>query len=105
MPEPKQLITVEGKKTTFTPPADLTASSVPDLRGELKRLVAEGARELVFDLCRVEVVDSTGIGLLVSLHNTLARLEGRLSVVNASDNLVELFKAFRLDRHFTVNGK
>ncbi len=105
MPEPKQLIVIEGKNTIFTPSGDLTASSVPDLRAELKRLIAEGAREFVFDLCQVEMVDSTGIGLLVSLHNSLIRLEGRLSVVNASPNLLELFKAFRLDKHFSVTSQ
>jgi anti-anti-sigma factor len=105
MPETKPLISIAGKTAVLTPSADLTAASVPDLRIELKGLVADGARDVVLDLSEVSLVDSTGIGLMVAIHNSLLRLDGKLRVVHVSENLVELFRAFRLDKHFSVNGK
>jgi anti-sigma B factor antagonist len=38
----------------------------------LKRLLADGEREFIFDLTRVEYIDSAGIGFLVSCLTTLA---------------------------------
>ena len=97
-------VTREGNTAVFLPGEDITASVAPELRILLKNLVAEGIRDLVFDLTNVRVVDSSGIGLLVAAHNSLSRLGGKVEVIHASADLVELFKAFRLDKHFTVSG-
>jgi anti-anti-sigma factor len=102
--QPQPLITREGKKAILRPGEDITASNVPDLRAVLKSLVAEGVRDLEIDLVQVQIVDSSGIGLLVAAHNSLNRLEGQLVVTHASINLLELFKSFRLDKHFSVTG-
>ena len=45
-----------------------------------------------------------GIGLLVAIYNSLSRLEGKMVVINVSPELLGLFKAFRLDKHFPVTG-
>ena len=97
-------VTYEGSKAVFLPGEDITASATPAMRSLLKSLVADGIRHLVFDLTNVRVVDSSGIGLLVATHNSLSRLDGKVEVIHASANLVELFKAFRLDKHFTISG-
>jgi anti-anti-sigma factor len=51
------------------------------------------------------VVDSSGIGLLIATHNSLKTKGGSLRVANASPDILNLFKAMRLDRHFTVEGR
>jgi anti-anti-sigma factor len=93
-----------GAKVTYPLAGDLTASQVPQVREALKTLIGGGAREIVIDLTETHLIDSSGIGLLVATHNSLARLEGRLAVVNAGPDLLELFKAFRLDKHFSISG-
>ncbi len=97
-------ITREGTKSTLKMPCDLTAVTAPELRPELKNVIIDGVRDLVLDMTQVHVVDSAGIGLLVAVYNSLARLNGTLSVVNLSGELLKLFKAFRLDRHFSISG-
>jgi len=97
-------VTREGTKAVFLPGEDITASVTSELRVLLKNLVAEGIRDLVFDLANVRVVDSSGIGLLVAAHNSVSRLGGKVEVIHASPDLVELFKAFRLDKHFSITG-
>ncbi len=86
------------------PNGDVVASSADELRSELKKLVGEGISQLTLNMTGVEVVDSIGLGLLISTHNSLARAGGKLSVVNASQDIQDLFKNMRLDRHFTVTG-
>ncbi len=88
----------------YKPEGDLTAASVPAMRTNLKNMIAEGVRDLVVDLSNTRVIDSSGIGLLVATHNSLLRLNGKLTVKNVSKDLLDLFKAFRLDKHFSISG-
>lgn len=96
--------TREGAKAVLKPNVDVVASSVPDLRAELKSLLASGVTEVVVDLSVVSAVDSTGIGLMVSTYNSLSKLGGKFSINNASKDLLELFRSMRIDRHFPVSG-
>ena len=88
----------------YKPEGDITASSAPLIRVDLKNLIAEGVRDLVIDMTNTRVIDSTGIGLLVATHYSLVRLNGNLAIKNVSQDLFELLKAFRLDKHFSVSG-
>jgi anti-sigma B factor antagonist len=83
----------------------LTVASAQELRPQLQKALAEGVCSIVFDLGRSDVVDSSGIGLLIATHNSLKTKGGRLRVANASPDILNLFKAMRLDRHFTVEGR
>jgi anti-anti-sigma factor len=94
----------DGSQAVIRPGCDVTATCTPELRAALKNLVAEGVRQMVFDLAEIHIIDSSGIGLLVAVHNSLARLGGVLAVINASPDLLDLFKALRLDRHFSITS-
>jgi anti-anti-sigma factor len=83
---------------------DLTAVNVPEFRAQIQTLIQDGTQELVIDLGQTRVIDSMGIGLLVAAHNSLRRLHGSLSLVNVSKDLLDLLKAFRLDKHFSISG-
>jgi anti-anti-sigma factor len=52
----------------------------------------------------VKSIDSTGIGLLVSAHNSLRRAGGELSVIHVSNDILDLFHAMRIHQHFSVSG-
>jgi len=88
----------------YKPEGDITASSASLIRVELKNLISEGVRDLVIDMSNTRVIDSSGIGLLVSTHNSLQRLNGNLIIKNLSQDLLELLQAFRLDKHFKISG-
>ena len=85
-------------------PGDLVAATVDAQRTAFKGLLAGGAKEVVVDLAGVMMVDSTGIGLLIQVHNTLAKGGGRLSIRHASENILGLFKSMRLDSRFNILG-
>jgi anti-sigma B factor antagonist len=102
--QPSLQITREGEKYMIKPGGDITASNVPEIRTSLKNLIGEGGRDLTIDLIDTHVIDSSGIGLLVAIYNSLSRLEGKVTVINATPELLGLFKAFRLDKHFPVSG-
>ena len=99
------VVTREENKAVIRPAADsIVAASVPDLRSKVRGIIGEGVRELVMDLSDVRMVDSSGIGLLISAHNSLRKLDGKLSVIHASAEILELFQTMRIHQHFSVSG-
>jgi anti-anti-sigma factor len=103
MTEP--VISHEADHATVAVDGDLTASTVAHWRTVVADLANEGARQVVFDLAATSVVDSSGIGLLLAAHNSLKRGGGQIAVTNASADVVGLFRAMRLDKHFSVSGR
>jgi anti-anti-sigma factor len=97
-------ITRSGEEACLAPGGDIIAANVTEIRALMKNLLGEGVRLLVIDLSEVKVIDSSGIGMLVAAHNSLSRQGGKLTVTHASEELLDLLKAFRLDRHFTITG-
>ncbi|HUA82407.1 MAG TPA: STAS domain-containing protein [Bryobacteraceae bacterium] len=99
------LVTRDNNKTTVRPDGeDIVAATLQELRAKMREIVAEGARELVIDLSTVRMVDSSGIGLLISAYNTLQKAGGQLAVIHASADLLELFQTLRMHQHFSVSG-
>ena len=98
-------LTRDENKVVIRPAGtDIVAASVPELRSKMREVVGEGIRELVVDLTNVQMVDSTGIGLLISAHNSLRKLGGTLAVIHASAEILELFQSMRIHQHFSVSG-
>ena len=93
----------EGTKAVVTPGGNIVAATEKPLRAKLRELVQEGVRELTLDLAGVGMVDSIGVGLLISTHNSLRRAGGRLTVVNVAKEIFELFTIMRMNQLFTVS--
>lgn len=99
------VITREDNKAVVRPAGeDIVAASIPELRSKMRAVVDEGVRNLVIDLTDVRMVDSCGIGLLISAYNSLRKLGGSLAVVHASPEILQLFQTMRMHQHFSVSG-
>jgi len=86
------------------PEGDLVAAKLPALRAKLRELVAAGVLHLTLDLAATQMVDSAGIGLLISAHNSLKKAGGELTVIHASKDIFDLFRTMRIHQHFSVSG-
>lgn len=103
MTDPRIVRTGERAVVAFD--GDLTSSTVLEVRPKIGALLREGVRDLVFDFGKTLFVDSSGIGMLLSAHNWLSKEGGRLAVIQASDEVLSLFRAVRLDKRFKVEGR
>lgn len=83
---------------------EFTATLTPDLQSSLKQEVEQPAEEFVFDLAQTDMVDSSGIGLLIALGNTLVRTRGTMKVVNVSPEILHLFRSMRLLSRLNVSA-
>jgi len=98
-------VTKEENKVVLRPAGDsIVAASIPELRSKMREIVDAGARQVVVDLSDVQMVDSCGIGLLISAHNSLKKVGGQLAVIHASTDILELFQTMRMHQHFSVSG-
>jgi anti-anti-sigma factor len=97
-------IDLSGSTLTVYPHGQLNADVAAELRPQIRRHVAEGARSVVFDCSHVDAVDSSGIGLIVATFNSVHKAGGEFSVSGASVEVRKVLAAMRLDRHFRIDG-
>lgn len=75
---------------------------------DFRRVVDEagaGERDLVFDLTGVSLLDSSGLGALVSvLNHTRRRGEGRIGLVCPSEGVARVFTITGLRESFVFGG-
>lgn len=102
MTEP--IITQEQEKTVIQPAGDLVAANVPELRAVLRNTVSAGARDVVLDLRNTAMVDSSGLGLVIGIYNSLEKVAGRLAVIHASRDVLQLFQTMRMHQRFAISG-
>ena len=85
----------------------LTATEVAELQPTLKQNIATGGRMIVFDLAGLKSLDSTGIGLMIAVSNSVAPIQGSIKLVNASPDIIKLLQHMRLVGRLnaTASGK
>jgi anti-anti-sigma factor len=97
------VVTWKDQQATVLPAGDVVAAMVPELRSALRGALANGVRQMTIDFAQVRMVDSTGLGLLISAHNSIAKAGGRLEVIHASREILELFRSMRIHQHFSIS--
>ncbi len=84
---------------------DLTLGQTLALRDALREVMGENPSELVVDLTASEMLDSSGVGLLVSACNSMERIGGSIRVVGVSDDILHLLCSMQLDKRLGASGR
>lgn len=97
----------EGTTLICQPQEEAVASNVPAMRDSLiDRLDSDQSWEsLVFDCSKIQTLDSIGINLVVGLLKKTKASNKTFKVVGCNEAIVKVFKLFRLNEQFTVEGK
>lgn len=95
--------TVTGPRAVVTASGELDVATAPQLRAYLHGLVDEGASTVVVDLSDVGFLDSTTLGVLISVHKRLAESGGVVELVIPHTRLLRIFQITGLDRVFTIH--
>ena len=59
-------------------------------------------RCIVFDLTKLDFLDSSGLRVLVETHNKMAAAGGLMRIVNTSSGIAKVFELTGLDRVFEI---
>ena len=86
---------------------DVDGQLIVGNRTELKTKVLEelekGARKVLIDFARTGYIDSSGLGVLVSLSKKIREQGGELRLANLNDDLKTLFELTKLDTLFQIS--
>jgi anti-sigma B factor antagonist len=82
---------------------ELDAVSVAELRGELEKLVKARPPVVDVDLSQLRMVDSSGVGALVSLYKRVRAQGGNVNIKGLRDQPLAIFRLLRLDRVMLSN--
>jgi anti-sigma B factor antagonist len=74
------------------------------LKSAVVHELENGRRTVVIDLGETDLIDSGGLGVLVTLYRQAEELGGVLVLANLSDELSGLLRLTKLDTIFTVAG-
>ena len=78
----------------------LDAVTAPELRPTLDSIVAEGRKKITVELSSLRLINSSGVGVLVSLFKRVRANGGEVRLVGLRDQPLAIFKLLRLDRVF-----
>jgi anti-sigma B factor antagonist len=97
--------TTTGQTVTLQISGELDALTVPDIRGELDRIVAEGHERVVVNLSGLRLVDSSGVGAIVSLFKRVRAVGRQFEVAGVQGQPLQIFQVLRLDQVFRLNER
>jgi len=74
---------------------------------EVQKLVTPHIEDLechgiIFDCGKVKYMDSSGLGMIVSIYKTLRKQEKGFALSNINSNVLELFSLTKLDQILTI---
>jgi anti-sigma B factor antagonist len=94
----------DGDQTTLKVEGELDALTAVELRPTLDAVVAGCPRQVTVDLSDLRLIDSSGVGALVSLYKRVRASGGDVRFVGAHDQPLAIFKLLRLDVVFGIDN-
>ena len=86
---------------------DVDGQLIVGNRQELKQKVLDelesGERKFLIDFSNTGYIDSSGLGVLVSLSKKIREQDGELRLANLNDDLRTLFELTKLDTLFQIS--
>ncbi|MEO7330954.1 MAG: STAS domain-containing protein [Minicystis sp.] len=98
----KHTRTDNDETTTLMIEGTLDAVTAPELRSVVDAIVNEARREVVLELGSLRLIDSSGVGVIVSLFKRVRANGGQVRILNLRDQPRAIFRLLRLDRVFPV---
>lgn len=81
----------------------MDAEHSSQIKNFLSQLSKEDFSRVVLDLKKVNFIDSTGLGILISLMRKLSEYEGKLRLAGLQDEVKSIFEITRLFKVFHIS--
>jgi len=94
--------TDDADKTLLSIRGELDALSAAELRPLVDRVVEDQRRLVTVDLSELRLIDSSGIGVLVSLYKRVRATSGEVTFTGVTAQPLVIFKLLRLDVVFEL---
>ena len=95
--------TDQGDETVLRIEGVLDAVTTPEIRPLVETLVTEKRSSITVDVSSLRLIDSSGVGVIVSLFKRCKAYGGNVRVLGLKDQPLTIFKLLRLDKVFTLS--
>jgi len=99
----KFMVKAEGGTTVVTLDGRLDLSTGTNLKEEIKKVCDKGANRIHLNLQKVEFINSSGLGSLVSVMKQVRLKKGRLTLSNLAPYVREIFDITQLSNVFEIH--
>ncbi len=89
-------------ETRLTIRGSLDINTAPALGEEIDKIVAVKPAKVAVDLAFLDLIDSSGVAALVKLYKGVRGVGGAVSIINARDQPLAIFKLLRMDKVFNL---
>jgi anti-sigma B factor antagonist len=100
---PNRLVITEPGAGVVGLQGEIDAHSAPALAARFDTLPA-GTDDIVFDMAEVTFADSSGLRVLLDVHQRATEASRQLILLRPSDPVIKLLEASGLSDHFTIRG-
>jgi anti-anti-sigma factor len=80
----------------------LDLSSANELKNAARDLMNLGNRKLIFNMCKVDFINSSGLGTLVSILKDVRSSNGRMKLADLAPYVKEIFEITQLNNIFDI---
>lgn len=91
-----------GASTVVAVDGQLTINNRGEFKERVLARLADGDTDFVIDFAEADYIDSSGLGVLVSLSKHIRDAGGRLTLAGLNEDLRRLFALTRLDSLFEI---
>jgi anti-sigma B factor antagonist len=88
--------------TVLTLKGSLNALTAPEVKANIDALVAEKRLQVAVDLSGLDLIDSSGVGAIVSLFKRLRMIGGDVKIAALRGQPKEIFRILRLEKAFDI---
>jgi anti-sigma B factor antagonist len=95
-------VSKEGNVTVVDVEGQLIVGNRQELKQKVLEELEDGARTFVIDFANTGYIDSSGLGVLVSLSKKIREQSGELRLAGLNEDLRTLFELTKLDTLFKI---
>ena len=93
----------DGEEATLSLDGTLDESTVNEIKPMVDQLVAEKRPRVIVSLNGLDLIDQSGVAMIVGLYKRIRATGGEVKVVGARDQPRAIFKLLRMDRVFGLS--
>lgn len=80
----------------------LDATTAREIGATIDKLAEQRRPRIVIDLAGLELIDSSGVAVLVALYKRVRADGGQVQVINVRNQPLAIFKLLRMDKVFSI---
>jgi anti-sigma B factor antagonist len=95
-------ISSDGQTLNIEGVVEITAANAATTRDEIKKAIGSSHRVLEIDLSETTLLDSSGLGALLSVHKAMLAQGGEVKIVSPTAKALQVLEITRLHRIFEI---